>query len=135
MNYRYACILTPISEGYQAAVPDLPGVVTFGSTLDEAIDMAQDALSIALLTLEDEGLPLPKPSPAEQYLVQPQGIVVLLSIDTLRYRMQTDTKAVRKNVSMPAWMSTLADQRGLNCSQILQEALRARFEETIPSSV
>ena len=130
MTYRYACILMPISDGYQATVPDLPGVVTFGATLDEAIDMAQDALSMALLTMEDEGLDLPKPSPVEDHIAQPQGVLVLLTVDTLRYRMQTDTKAVRKNVSMPAWMSTLADQRGLNCSQVLQEALRARFEET-----
>lgn len=129
MTYRYTCILTPISEGYQATVPDVPGVVTFGATLDETIDMAQDALSIALLTLEDEGLALPKPSPVEDHTGQLQGVIVLLAVNTLRYRMQTDTKAVRKNVSMPAWMSTLADQHGLNCSQVLQEALRARFEE------
>lgn len=129
MTYRYTCILVPISEGYQATVPDLPGVLTFGATVDEAIDMAQDALSMALLTMEDEGLAMPKPSPVENHVAQSQGVIVLLTVDTLRYRMQTDTKAVRKNVSMPAWMSSLADRHGINCSQVLQEALRARFEK------
>ena len=34
-----------------------------------------------------------------------------------------DTKAVRKNVSLPAWMVNLADKRGINCSKVLQDAL------------
>lgn len=36
----------------------------------------------------------------------------------------SDTRAVRKNVSLPAWMATMAERRGVNCSQILQDALR-----------
>ena len=39
----------------------------------------------------------------------------------------TDTKAVRKNVSLPAWMSKLADKRGINCSKVLQEALTTKL--------
>lgn len=52
---------------------------------------------------------------------------MMFRIDTLKYRMETDTHAVRKNVSLPAWMATLADQRGVNCSQVLQDALRNLF--------
>lgn len=51
----------------------------------------------------------------------------MIQVDTIVYRAQTDTKAVRKNVSLPAWMANLADMRGINCSQLLQDALRVRL--------
>jgi hypothetical protein len=38
---------------------------------------------------------------------------------------QTDNRAVRKNVSLPAWMASLADKRKINCSKVLQDALSA----------
>ena len=53
---------------------------------------------------------------------------VLLCIILLEYRKETDTKAVRKNVSMPAWMSYMADKRGVNCSQLLQDALMKELQ-------
>ena len=47
----------------------------------------------------------------------------IIRIDTLAYRAATDTRAVRKNVSLPAWMAALAEKRGVNCSQVLQDGL------------
>jgi post-segregation antitoxin (ccd killing protein) len=51
----------------------------------------------------------------------------LIQIDTISYRADTDTKAVRKNVSLPRWMANLADKRGVNCSQLLQESLMKKL--------
>ena len=47
----------------------------------------------------------------------------IIRIDTFAYLAATDTRAVRKNVSLPAWMATLAEKRGVNCSQVLQDGL------------
>ncbi|MCG4470359.1 HicB family protein, partial [Lawsonibacter sp. DFI.6.74] len=52
----------------------------------------------------------------------------MIRVDTIAYRAQTDTRSVRKNVSLPAWMANLADKLNLNCSQILQDSLRRQFE-------
>ena len=52
----------------------------------------------------------------------------MILIDTIKYRSEIDTHAVRKSVSLPAWMSALADQRRVNCSQVLQERLMKIFE-------
>ena len=57
-----------------------------------------------------------------------QSTVVLVDVDLLEYRKETDTKAVRKNVSMPAWLSYMADKRGVNCSQLLQDALKKELQ-------
>lgn len=51
----------------------------------------------------------------------------MIRVDTIAYRALTDTRAVRKNVSLPAWMVNLADRQGINCSQLLQDALRKQF--------
>ncbi len=51
----------------------------------------------------------------------------IIRVDTLAYRAATDTGAVRKNVSLPAWMAALAEKRGVNCSQVLQDGLMQLF--------
>lgn len=129
MKLKYTVFLTPIPEGFHVSVPDLPSVFTFGSTVDEALDMTQDAIGVALLTMEDLGETLPAPSPADDLINVHEGIPAIISVDTLRYRMQTDTRAVRKNVSMPAWMAHQVEVRNINCSQVLQDALRTKLED------
>ena len=55
-------------------------------------------------------------------------ILSVISIDTIDYRARTETRAVRKNVSLPAWMAKLVEKRGINCSQVLQESLMKVFK-------
>lgn len=100
----------------------MSGCITTGRTLEEALDNVRDALAGCLCVLEDVGQPLPEPS-APAAVADGESTVVLVDIDLLEYRKETDTKAVRKNVSMPAWLSYMADKRGVNCSQVLQDAL------------
>ena len=70
------------------------------------------------------------PSPQEKLSVDAGTIYSLISADTIEYRAQTDTRAVRKNVSLPSWMVRLADKRGINCSQVLQDALRTLLDNS-----
>lgn len=123
MRKVYPALLSAVeSGGFFIRVPDVSGCITTGKTLEETLDNIRDALAGCLCVLEDVGQPLPEPStPAA--VDDGQSTVVLVDVDLLEYRKETDTKAVRKNVSMPAWLSYLADKRGVNCSQILQDAL------------
>ena len=115
------------SGGYFVKVPDVSGCITTGKTLEEALDNIRDALAGCLCVLEDVNQPLPEPSaPAD--IADDASTVVLVDVDLLEYRKETDTRAVRKNVSMPAWMSYLADKRGVNCSQVLQNALMKELQ-------
>lgn len=129
MNYLYSAVFTPNEEGtkYYARIPDLPGCITTGSDLQDAIRQITDAASGWLVVAEDEGIAIPPASPQESLEHGPGALLSLIQIDTLAYRALTDTRAVRKNVSLPAWMADLADRRGINCSQVLQEGLSARF--------
>lgn len=132
MKYIYTALFTPIEDGsgYYAKVPDLPGCITTGNSLSDAIDQITDAMSAWLVVAGDEGEPIAPPSPQEKLSVDAGTICSLISADTIEYRAQTDTRAVRKNVSLPSWMVRLADKRGINCSQVLQDALRTLLDNS-----
>lgn len=129
MKYIYTALISQDAEGvYVARVPDIPGCVTTGSSLADAIDQISDAAAACLVVAEDEGLEIASARSQEDLPREAGDVCTLIRLDTLAYRAATDTKAVRKNVSLPAWMANLADKRGLNCSQLLQEALLLRLD-------
>ena len=61
-NYRYTIILHPDTEegGYTVTVPTLPGCITQGETVDEAIAMAKDAIRLHIESLIAEGQSVPQ---------------------------------------------------------------------------
>lgn len=129
MKYIYTAVFSPNEDESKihARVPDLPGCVTTGRDLVDAIDQITDAASGWLVVAEDEGLPIPAAT-AQSELAHAGAELSMIRVDTIAYRALTDTRAVRKNVSLPAWMANLADRYGLNCSQILQDGLRRQLE-------
>lgn len=120
----YTAVISKSDDGYDVSFPDVPGCITYGETLEEAIRMAKDALGGCLCACQDEGVELPAPRLPDEIALQHGEIAAMIDIDLIEYRRQTDTRAVRKNVSLPAWMAYQADRRGINCSQLLQDELR-----------
>jgi predicted RNase H-like HicB family nuclease len=60
MRLTYTAVLLPDSDGgYVVEVPALPGCVTYGKTLAEALLMAEDAIGGYLAVLQEDGDPLP----------------------------------------------------------------------------
>ena len=130
MKYIYTAVFTPNADNTKvyARVPDLPGCITTGRDLQDAIEQISDAAAGWLVVAEDEGLTIPSAVPQGKIPHNAEDTLSLIRVDTISYRAMTDNRAVRKNVSLPAWMASLADKRGINCSQILQEGLRRRLE-------
>lgn len=127
MRYTYTAILSPTPKKVYAKVPDLPGCVTTGRTVQEAASLIADALALYLVSSEDDGSVIPSPTPQKDIPRDPDDVLTLVTVDTLAYRAKTDTRAVRKNVSLPAWMVKMADAQGINCSKVLQDALRTQL--------
>ena len=125
MRYTYTAIFKEKDGKFYARVPDLLGCITTGKTLADAIEQMVDAMSAWLCVAEDEGIPIPAPTPQAKISYNSGEELSLINADTLKYRALTDRKSVRKNVSLPAWLSKIADKRHFNCSQILQDALMA----------
>ncbi len=61
-NYQYTIILHPDEEqgGYTVTVPALPGCVTEGNTIEEAIEMAKEAIQLYIESLIADGEPIPQ---------------------------------------------------------------------------
>ena len=129
MKYSYTAVITPndTNTKFFVRIPDLPGCITSGKSIEDAIEMAADAACVWLVAAEDQGDPVIAPTPQYDIPHDENDILSVVLIDTIKYRSETDTRAVRKNVSLPAWMASLADKRGINCSQVLQEGLAKVF--------
>ena len=129
MKYSYTAIFEPSKDGkkYYCRVPDLPGCITTAGSLEEAIEMITDAASGWLVVAEDEGNDIPVSTPQYRLDIPQNAECSIIMIDTITYRAATDTRSVRKNVSLPAWMANLAEKRRINCSKVLQDALLAKM--------
>lgn len=59
---RYTVIIEKASNNYSAYVPDLPGCITTGNTVDEVVANMEEAIAIHLETMADLGIPIPEPT-------------------------------------------------------------------------
>lgn len=127
MRYVYPALLQPDDGGYSVTFPDVEGAITCGDNLSDALEMAQDALSLILVHMEDSGAKLPAPTKMDDVSKEAGDIVTLVLADTDAYRRTINTRAVKKTLSIPQWMNEAAEEKGVNFSQVLQDALRAKL--------
>lgn len=127
MRYTFTAVITQKSGKCYARVPDITGCVTTGKDIEDAIVQIADALSGCLVVWEDQGILIPPATAQKDIPHDTADVLTLVSVDTVAYRAQTDTRSVRKNVSIPAWMANMAERQGINCSKVLQDALTQRF--------
>ena len=111
MTARYPALIDGERGAYGATFPDLPGIVAMGSSLDEVIANAEEALRDYALEAERDGEALVSPSALED-VETPPGLT-LVSIPLL----QLSGRAVRANLSLDegvvAWIDSEANRRGL----------------------
>jgi predicted RNase H-like HicB family nuclease len=115
------------SGAYAVEVPDLPGCVSGGGSLADAILMGVDAASGWILDELEDGKSVPPMSALEDIHPEDGGFVSLLALDMDTYAEKYGKKAVRKNLTIPAYLNTAAEKAGVNFSEILQEALETRM--------
>ncbi|MBO6264663.1 MAG: type II toxin-antitoxin system HicB family antitoxin [Acidaminococcaceae bacterium] len=123
MKYIYPALIIKEKDGFIVKFPDLDDVFTDGNTLEEAYKNAEDVLNLMLWDMEEDNSVIPKPSSIDDIKVPENSTVALVKADTLEYRKANDTKSVRKNVSIPSWLNTLATSKNINFSNLLQNAL------------
>lgn len=126
MKLVYTAVFTPYSDGtdgYTVEFPDLPGCVTGGDDMAEALLMAEDAASGWVLTELEEGKPVPKATPMQEVTTEAGQFTSLVVLDMDTYAAKYGKNAVKKTLTIPAWLNTYAEQNGISCSKVLQDAL------------
>lgn len=109
--------------GYTVVVPDFDGCITQGDSLSEARKMAVDAIGLCIEDLVERKLSVPTASDPTALKVQDGECVVLIDFDWAEYQKRNDQRVVKKTVTLPAWLNTLAEENHVNFSRMLQDAL------------
>ena len=127
-RYTYPAIFSP-EEGGQFSVrfPDLEGCYTCGDDLGDALYMAQDVLAFTLYDYEKRGAEIPIPSNPDSLDFTDGEFINYVACDTLEYQRRNNKRAVKKTLTIPAWMDEAATAAGVNFSQTLQDALKEKL--------
>lgn len=126
MKLVYPAVFTPYEDdsgGYAVEFPDLPGCVTGGDDMAEAVFMAEDAASGWVLTELEDGKAAPKATEIKEVAHGADQFVSLIALDMDAYAAKYGSNAVKKTLTIPAWLNTFVEQNGISCSKVLQEAL------------
>ncbi len=102
--------------------PDLPGCVTEGKDLKEALEMAEDAACGWVLGELEDGEEIPMASTYAE-IAKENVMVNMILLDIDAYAEKYGEKAIRKNLTIPAWLNSFAEKNNLNFSKVLQDAL------------
>lgn len=123
-KFFYPAVFHTADEGgFWITFPDFPECVTQGENMQEAYEMAVDALGLCISDMKKEQLPLPSASAPSSITVDADSVLLIVEFDMAAYKRKYSSKAVKKTVSIPEWLNEEALALGVNFSQILQEAL------------
>ncbi len=126
MKLIYPAIFKPFTDqsgGYVVEFPDLPGCVTEGKNLEQAIEMGIDAASGWILGELEDGEQIPRASGYFEITAENGCMINMLLLDIDAYEEKYGEKAVRKNLTIPAWLNTYAEKNNINFSKLLQDTL------------
>lgn len=126
-RYIYPAIFTYEPEKEIAVTfPDLD-VATSGENEDDALLSARELLGCVLYGLEEDGEPIPAPTPLAQVPVEDNERAVLVDVYMPSIRMAQVNKSVSRTVTLPAWLNAKALELNVNFSQVLQDALKEKL--------
>ena len=114
--------------GFWISFPDIPECLTQGDDMEQAYEMAVEALGLALSCRKKEKQPIPSASDPTEIAPDPGSFLVVIEFDMLAYQKRTNSRAVKKTLSIPEWMNEAAMAMNLNFSQLLQEAILSKIQ-------
>ena len=126
-RYFYPAVFT-YEPGQEIAVvfPDLD-VATSGTDDSDALLSARELLGCALFGLEEDGEPLPAPTPLAKVETEENERAVLIDVYMPAVRMAQVNRSVNRTVTLPAWLNAAAQANNINFSQVLQEGLKQQL--------
>ena len=123
----YPAIFHKAEEGgFWVTFPDIPECMTQGDNIQQAYEMAVEALGLSLTTMQKANEKIPAATEPEMVDAQ-DGFLVVVEFDMAEYLRRNCSKAVKKTLSIPEWLNEAAIKAGINFSQTLQEALMQKI--------
>lgn len=127
-RYFYPAVFT-FEPGREIAVvfPDLD-CATSGENEDDALLSARECLGCVLHGLEEDGEDIPAPTPLTQIKTKENERAVLIDVFMPSIRLAQVNRSVNRTVTLPAWLNAAALEKGINFSQVLQDALKKQLD-------
>lgn len=126
MLFAYPAIFHEENSAFWVEFPDLIGCQSFGDTLNETIENAQEALSAYVLTLLESNQDIPAPSKIKTIMLEDSNsFTSLVSCNIDHYK---GMKAIKKTLTIPSWLNDKALAQGINFSKVLQDALLTKIQ-------
>ena len=126
-HYVFPAIFEYADDGIAIEFPDLPGCLPCAFTTDEALRNAKEAMALHLWSMEQDGDLIPKPTPINKLHLEPNKIPVLVEVFMPTYREAIENTSVKKTLTIPQWLNRIAEEKRVNFSQVLQNALKAHL--------
>lgn len=130
--YAYPAFFYYDEDGISIEFPDFPGCLPCAATSEEAFKNAKEALGLHLFGMEQDGDPIPAPSPVATLHPEDGGVVAMVEVFMPAIRDRINNKAVKKTLTIPAWLNREAEAAGANFSLILQDGLKNYLGKTAP---
>lgn len=128
-HFVYPAIFHPEETGFSVFFPDLKGCQTQGENLEESTIMAQEALGAYLECFAEDDRSIPASSLPKDLVVKDDDFVAMISVDIVVFKEKLNNKAIKKTLTIPAWLNNEAEKQHINFSSVLKEALIERISE------
>ncbi|MEY8001717.1 type II toxin-antitoxin system HicB family antitoxin [Clostridium sp. Mt-5] len=126
--YVFPAIITTMAENdYNVSSPDFEEIITYGEILEEAYIMAEDALKLCLFDLYQDKVIIHEATKINKIELKKNKVAILVKVELKKVIREYDNKAVKKTLTVPAWLNTEAEEAHLNFSHILQEGLKRQL--------
>lgn len=130
--YAYPAFFYYDDDGISIKFPDLPGCLPCAETTEEAFRNAKEALGLHLYGMEQDGDPIPAPTPVHDLRPEEGGIVTIVDVFMPSIRDRINNRMVKKTLTIPAWLNREAEAANVNFSQILQDSLKSYLGQFRP---
>lgn len=133
MNLTYPAIITQEDNVFYIGFPDFKGnckeeyiYSTYGNTFDETLKMGKEWLNLTLSDFEENRQEFPKASTLLELKkdLKSNQDVVYISFNYEYEKSLIKLNYVKKTLTIPNYLNILAQNKNINFSQVLQNALK-----------
>lgn len=132
-TYIFPAIFNYADDGISIEFPDLPGCLSCADTTEEAFKDAKEAMGLHLWGMEKDNEEIPEPSDIKDIKLSENDIIVMIEVFMPPVRYRINNSFVKKTLSLPNWLNSIAEEKKVNFSQLLQTALKEYLNVSEPT--
>lgn len=123
-NYIFPAIFSASEDGISIYFPDLSGCLPCADNFETAFRRAKEALQLHLFGMEEDNEEIPTPTPVSEIKLNSRETLAMIEVWMPPFREKMFNQSVRKTVTLPRWLDTIAQKEQINYSHFLKKTLK-----------